>query len=67
MSVRLILDIEIIHEFPRISIDFVLAFIQADLQIIAITPGGENNQPCQTYSVQESQFKRDIRWKISTA
>ena len=38
-----------------------------DIRIIAITPGGENNQPCRTYSFRDPQIKMDDCWKPSTA
>ena len=41
--------------------------IRWDIQIIAIAPVGENYEPCHTYSVRESQSKRDAHWKIITA
>ena len=38
-----------------------------DIRIIEISPGGENNQPCWTYSVREPQVDRDALWKTITA
>ena len=38
-----------------------------DIQIIAIAPSWENNQPCWTYCVCGNQVKRDALWKNITS
>ena len=50
----------------KIILDLTRRKSRWKIRIIAIAPGGENYQPYFTYSVRESQSKRDAQWKKIT-
>ena len=46
----------------QIILELTQRKIRCGIRILAIMPHEKNNQPCQNYSLRESQVNRDTLW-----